>query len=266
MHTKLIYVNRLHLTECNPVLTPMLQSTKLLKCAGNPLPNPTVYRSTVTSLQYFTLAHPDIAFAINKLSPYLHSPTDLHCAPCKHLLCYLFMVRVILLYSFLVLWLRFLQVFSMPIGLGLSMIDVQLVVSVYLGLNLILWSSWEIGCCDLWGEIPCLSFYCWLNSSGYSRCAKCWHFLPLFLLCCGVIIIGHHLASNPVFHVHTKHIEVDVHFTCEKVENKIIDIWWCSVCWLDSWCLHQVFANSALSSSPTKTSTQKWMLISARVS
>jgi hypothetical protein len=36
------------------------------------------------------------------------------------------------------------------------------------------------------------------------------------------------LASNPVFHARTKHVEVNYHFIREKVTNKDIQLWYIS--------------------------------------
>jgi histone deacetylase 1/2 len=48
----------------------------------------TRYRSVVGALQYFTLTRPDLAFAVNKVCQYLHSPTTAHWTAVKRILRY----------------------------------------------------------------------------------------------------------------------------------------------------------------------------------
>jgi hypothetical protein len=76
---------------CKPVSTPLATGEKLASHLGTPLGrnDATQYRSLVGALQYLTNTRPDLAFAVNKVCQYLHSPTDQHWAAVKMILGYL---------------------------------------------------------------------------------------------------------------------------------------------------------------------------------
>lgn len=75
--------------EATPVSSLMAQSTSLFAFEGDPLDDVTIYRSTVGTLKYLSLARPNINFKVNKLSQYMHCPTSIHWHYVKRLLCYL---------------------------------------------------------------------------------------------------------------------------------------------------------------------------------
>ncbi|KAL5545552.1 hypothetical protein UlMin_005239 [Ulmus minor] len=77
------------MTDAKPVLTPLPTSPPLQLHSGSPLTDPTEYRTVVGSLQYLLLTRPDLAFAVNKLSQYMHAPTTDHWSFVKRLLRYL---------------------------------------------------------------------------------------------------------------------------------------------------------------------------------
>ncbi|KAH0636182.1 hypothetical protein KY290_036612 [Solanum tuberosum] len=58
------------------LLTPMC-SGKLPRVAlCSPLSNATLYRCTLSKLQYLSFTRPDISYAVNKLSQFIHDPSD----------------------------------------------------------------------------------------------------------------------------------------------------------------------------------------------
>jgi hypothetical protein len=63
------------------------------QCKGGGVPlnskDATKYRSIVGTLQYIPLTRPDIAFLVNKIYQYLHSPTTLHWTIVKTILQFL---------------------------------------------------------------------------------------------------------------------------------------------------------------------------------
>lgn len=75
--------------NAKPVSTPMASSTKLTLKTGTPLTNPTKYRQLIGGLQYLQFTRLDIAFAVNRLSQFMHCPTEDHWQAAKRVLRYL---------------------------------------------------------------------------------------------------------------------------------------------------------------------------------
>ncbi|XP_043700193.1 uncharacterized mitochondrial protein AtMg00810-like [Telopea speciosissima] len=71
-----------------PMPTPC-STTNLTKNNGDLFPDPTLYRSIVGALHYLTLTRPDIAYSVNKVCQFMHSPTTEHWAAVKCLLRYI---------------------------------------------------------------------------------------------------------------------------------------------------------------------------------
>lgn len=68
-------LTKVNMRDAKPVSTPLQVNLKLTLNGGTKLDNPTEYRSIVGSLQYLAFTRPDIAFAVNRLSQFMHSPT-----------------------------------------------------------------------------------------------------------------------------------------------------------------------------------------------
>jgi histone deacetylase 1/2 len=78
------------LQKCARVTTPMVASETLSANDGTPLSveESTRYPSIVGGLQYLTMTHPDLSFAVNKVCQYLHAPRCAHWSAVKRILRY----------------------------------------------------------------------------------------------------------------------------------------------------------------------------------
>ncbi|CAN6551081.1 unnamed protein product [Malus baccata var. baccata] len=70
-----------------PCSTPV--GSAKLDHSGSHLFDPTFYRSTVGALQYLTWTWPNLAFAVNQVCQYMHSPRTIHLQAVKQILRYL---------------------------------------------------------------------------------------------------------------------------------------------------------------------------------
>ena len=208
--------------RCNAIDTPLSSTEKLSVESGDKLgpDDATNYRSVVGALQYLTLTRPDIAFAVNKVCQFLHTPTTVHWSTVKRILRY---VRG-----------------TVNLGLSIRRSELTLVsafsdadwagcvddrrstggFAVFLGDNLISWTARKqptVSRSSTEAEYKALANataeMLWvqklLTELGIPHPAKA-------RLWCDNLGATY-LSANPIFHARTKHIEIDFHFVRERV-------------------------------------------------
>uniref|UniRef100_A0A2N9GVX2 Integrase catalytic domain-containing protein n=1 Tax=Fagus sylvatica TaxID=28930 RepID=A0A2N9GVX2_FAGSY len=194
-------------------------NTRLSLHDGDPLPDPHAYRSMVGALHYLTFTRPDISFVVHQVCQYMSTPTTTHLAAAKRVLKY---IRGTFNHG----------IEFTPGPLSLSAYtdadwagdpDDRRSTSgflVYLGHNAITWSTKKqatVSRSFTESEYHALAIafaeLCWIRS--LLKDLGIYLPDPPTLWCDNISALA--IASNPVFHARTKHIEVDFHFVRERV-------------------------------------------------
>ncbi|GJU16395.1 ribonuclease H-like domain-containing protein [Tanacetum coccineum] len=80
-------LERANMQKCNPCKTPVDTESKLGP-DGEPVSDPTLYRSLAGALQYLTFTRPDLSYAVQHVFLYMHDPCDPHFTALKRILRY----------------------------------------------------------------------------------------------------------------------------------------------------------------------------------
>ncbi|GJX03534.1 uncharacterized mitochondrial protein-like protein, partial [Tanacetum coccineum] len=209
------------LLDSKPVSTP-LAANEVFVTGGSLFANPTLYRSLVGALQYLTITRPDLSYAVNQASQFLHAPTDAHFQSVKRILRY---VKGTITYGLI-----FRRPHSNSI-LGYSDADWARCIetrrstygySIFLGGNLVSWSAKKQPTVS---RSSCESEYRAMANTAaeiiwITHLLRELHALPPdrpTLLCDNKSALF--MSQNPVSHKRAKHIDLDYHFVRELVAS-----------------------------------------------
>ncbi|KAK6116290.1 hypothetical protein DH2020_049966 [Rehmannia glutinosa] len=220
-------LKRVHMSSAKGSITPMVSSPNLSKVVGDSIADGTLYRSVIGGLQYITIIRPDIVYSVNKLSQFMQNPLDSHWKALKRVLRYLAATS-----NF---GLNFTKSSTLQItgysdsDWATDLDDRKSITGfcVYLGDNLVSWCSKKpatVSRSSTEAEYRSLSHYAteviWIRNLLTE--------LHVPIVRTTVIwtdnIGAKALASNPFFHSRIKHVELDVHFIREKVNDGILTI------------------------------------------
>ena len=214
---------------CRPNVTPMDYSTKLQATAGTPLSTEasSSYRRLIGRLIYLTNTRPDITYAVQQLSQYMSNPTSVHQQAAYRILRYLKGTpgSGIFLSATGTPQLR---AFSDSDWAGCQ--DSRKSTTdfvIYLGSSLVSWQSKKQS------TVSRSSSEAEYRAMATTTCELQWltyllqdfrhNFTkPATIYCDNQSAIQ--IATNPVFHERTKHIEIDCHIVRQKVTSGLLKL------------------------------------------
>lgn len=216
-------LKRAGMLECKPSQSPTSSKPAVLD-PDPPVSDPHWFKTIVGSLQYLTLTRPELSFAVNLACQHMHDPRQSHFVAIKRILRY---VKGTIYQGLL----------FVPSSLKLTAFsDADWAgdhatrrsttgFCLFLGSNLISWcakkqhtvarSSTEA---EYRALAQCAADISWVHQ--LLQDLQLTPQVPHSLWCDNQSAIA--LASNPIFHARTKHVEVDYHFIREKVLSKQI--------------------------------------------
>ena len=212
-------LERAHMLNCNPSKTPVGTESKLGP-DGDPVEDPTLFRSLAGALQYLTFTRPDISYAVQQICLFMHDPREPHYVALKRILRYL---RGTLDHG--------LQLHRSPTTQLIAYTDADWAgcpstrqstsgYCVFLGDNHITWSSKRQQVisrssteAEYRGVANVVAETAWVRNLLQEL------LVPVrsatLVYCDNVSAV--YLSSNPVQHQRTKHIEIDIHFVRDLV-------------------------------------------------
>jgi hypothetical protein len=215
-------LEKFDMDAAKPTHTPLSTTATLMLNDGTTAADSTMYRQIIGALQYLNLTRPDLSFAINKLSQFMHKPTSLHFQHLKRLLRYL---KATINFGILLRKTHALTLQAYTDADWGGNTDDRTSTSaylIYLGGNPISWlsrkqrtvarSSTEAEYRAVATATAEIMWITNLLSELHIPLSK-----PPLLLCDNVGAT--YLCSNPVLHSKMKHISLDYHFVREQVRD-----------------------------------------------
>jgi hypothetical protein len=216
-------LKKTNMHEAKPVTSPMASSSTLFALSGDPMDDPSLYRSTVDSLQYLSLTRPDLSFAVNRVCQFMRPPLKPHWQAVKRIFGYLqhTMSHGLLLHRTSS---NDLQAYSDADWAGCP--DDRHSTGAYcvfLGSNLVSWSSRKqptVSRSSTEDEYKAVANttaeFLWIRALLQELGVR--NSSPPTLWCDN--IGATYMSVNSVFHARTKHMEIDFHSVRDRVADK----------------------------------------------